>query len=227
MTILSSFPDGFRKIPSSLGVATKIDKSSEDVSAKAQNLTLWDGSGEFNFRESFSTSNDDFEWPTGDLKSGEPFTLEDMFQMLREHGASSVQSSHVSVLSGDKLSCHWFTATSNTKESVFKPFVFTENVRISPLTVFAEDKDPVLGQGGRPAQVAGTDVRGRGEGGVGQWTRSHGTGGSDEGLRGGGSEVLSLGMDGQRRLCVYIYRSLPASKVTSNSTSTIFNMYLK
>lgn len=142
MTILSSFPDGFRKIPSNLGVATKIDKSSEDLSAKAQDLTLWDGSGEFNFRESFSTSNDDFEWPTGDLKSGEPFTLEDMFQMLREHGASSVQSSHVSVLSGDKLSCHWFTATSNTKESVFKPFVFTENVRISPLTVFAEDKDP-------------------------------------------------------------------------------------
>lgn len=64
--------------------------------------------------------------------------------MLREHCPSSgeAKSSQVSVLSKDKLSCHWFTATNNTKESVFKPFVFTENVRISPLTIFAEDKDP-------------------------------------------------------------------------------------
>lgn len=33
------------------------------------------------------------------------------------------------------VTCHWFTATPNPAESVYKPFVFTRNVRISPLTM--------------------------------------------------------------------------------------------
>lgn len=32
------------------------------------------------------------------------------------------------------MSNHWFTNTPNPEQSVFKPFVFTPNVRISPLT---------------------------------------------------------------------------------------------
>lgn len=69
--------------------------------------------------------------------------MEDMFSLLREASSdpTAVQSSQVSVLSGDKLSCHWFTATNNVQESVFKPFVFTSNVRISPLTVYDEQKE--------------------------------------------------------------------------------------
>lgn len=116
------------------------------MSGKAQDLALWDGSGEFNFREAFSgtaaMNDEDSLWPGGEgLAVGSSFSLEDMFRVLREHCAVSVKSSQVSVLSGDKLSCHWFTATSNTRESVFKPFVFTEKVRISPLTVYAAEKD--------------------------------------------------------------------------------------
>lgn len=37
----------------------------------------------------------------------------------------------VSLLSSNKPCCHWFTATPNPLLSVFKPFVFTPNVRIS------------------------------------------------------------------------------------------------
>lgn len=130
---------GFRKIPSGLGVTTKIDKSYEGLSAKAQDLSLWDGSGEFNFRDAFSGPVEDTQWPGSEPSA--PYTLENMFSVLREHSSARVKSSQVSVLSTDKLCCHWFTATNNPKESVFKPFVFTENVRISPLTIYAADKD--------------------------------------------------------------------------------------
>ena len=133
---------GFRKVPTSFGVATKIDKSSENVATKAQDLGLWDGSGEFNFREAFGGAQGDSQWPSAELAAGSSFSLEDMFQILRDNCPDEVKSSTVSVLSGDKLSCHWFTATNNTTESVFKPFVFTEGVRISPLTIFCEEKDP-------------------------------------------------------------------------------------
>jgi secernin len=38
------------------------------------------------------------------------------------------------------MSNHWFTATPETQESVFKPFVFTPNARISSLTKAGDDK---------------------------------------------------------------------------------------
>lgn len=133
---------GLRKVPCGLGVATQIDKSSDGVANKAQDLNLWDGQGEFNFRSAFSDGGacDDLSWPGA---SEGVFALENMFSLLRDTNCCSanVTSSQVSVLSGDKLCCHWFTATNNPKESVFKPFVFTENVRISPLTVFDAEKD--------------------------------------------------------------------------------------
>lgn len=126
----------------SFGVATKIDKSSENLRERSQELGVWDGSSELNFRESYhsSTSSEDSQWQ---LTNAGAFTLEDMFSVLRENcpDGSGIKASQVSVLSADKLSCHWFTATNNPKESVFKPFVFTDNVRISPLTIYDETKD--------------------------------------------------------------------------------------
>lgn len=45
--------------------------------------------------------------------------------------------SQVSVLSptSDKPSCHWFTGTPNTTYSVFKPFIFCDNVSVGDWTV--------------------------------------------------------------------------------------------
>lgn len=67
-----------------------------------------------------------------------------MFAFLRSTATSSASASHVTEISADgggstPVTCHWFTATPNPVESVFKPFVFTRNVRISPLTVLADD----------------------------------------------------------------------------------------
>lgn len=82
------------------------------------------------------------------------FDLLKMFQVLRDAAAVSDRephpcglppsSSQVSTIRIDgggstPVTCHWFTATPHPAESVFKPFVFTRNVRISPLTQLATD----------------------------------------------------------------------------------------
>lgn len=131
-----------RRLPSGLGVTTKIDRSSENVQAKSQEVGVWTGDGDFNFRMAFQESSppSDSQFPEGEKLT----SLEDMFKLLREHcPEDGTNSSQVSVLSAEKpaRSSHWFTATPKVKESVFKPFVFTENVRISPLTVFDASKD--------------------------------------------------------------------------------------
>lgn len=66
----------------------------------------------------------------------------DVLRSLKDDGKA--KSSHVSVLNSNSISVNWFTGTS-TKESVFKPFVFTPDARISPLTKIKEgDQDTLL-----------------------------------------------------------------------------------
>ena len=76
----------------------------------------------------------DLSWP-GSEPGESGFSVSNMFQVLRaiEDGQKPL-SSHVSTLSKKGISCHWFTATPNPNESVFKPFIFTANARLSPLT---------------------------------------------------------------------------------------------
>ena len=56
------------------------------------------------------------------------------------HGCTST-GSQVSVLTPKNQgksqidACHFFTATPNPKTSLFKPFIFTNNVELGPLTV--------------------------------------------------------------------------------------------
>lgn len=113
----------------------------------AQDLALWDGSGEFNFKETFPTNvpSTAATWPANEPNADAKFSVIDMFKTLRAVESDQVpQSSHVSQLSSAGVSCHWFTATPNPKESVFKPFVFTPNARISPLTVVPVDGTTTL-----------------------------------------------------------------------------------
>lgn len=120
---------------------TQIDKSSSDLQQRAQDLGLWDGTGSFNFQATFSPGDAINEWPG---EKGDDFTLENMFALLREKcpDQESVKSSQVSVLCRSGLSSHWFTATPNIRESVYKPFVFTPNVKVSPLTIWDEQSGP-------------------------------------------------------------------------------------
>lgn len=58
-----------------------------------------------------------------------------MFQVLRSvPSEQNPQTSHVSTLTPSGVCCHWFTGTPNPNESVFKPFIFTNDPKISPLT---------------------------------------------------------------------------------------------
>ncbi|KAG0723844.1 Secernin-1 [Chionoecetes opilio] len=89
------------------------------------------------------------------LSTGD-FSLTHMFEVLRddESGISRGTDHHhptagsmVSVVSqGEgRPSCHWFTGTPDPRRSVFKPFIFTNNVKISPHIQsprLPEDTDP-------------------------------------------------------------------------------------
>lgn len=71
--------------------------------------------------------------------------INNVFSILRDDDSSInfvgellTVGSQVSVLApptSGQPSCHWFTATPNTKYSVFKPFLFCENANIGKLTV--------------------------------------------------------------------------------------------
>ncbi|XP_059621805.1 secernin-1 [Phlebotomus argentipes] len=129
--------EGFHACPRGLNVRTRIDKSCADLRDKAQSLGVWDGSGDFSFAAAFGCSAAAAAFPVNAPAAEASFTLTHMFQVLRadELQQDAVVSSHVSALAARGAPCHWFTATPNARESVFKPFVFTRAARISPLTV--------------------------------------------------------------------------------------------
>ncbi|XP_036331218.1 secernin-2-like [Rhagoletis pomonella] len=128
--------DGMLRIKSTgLSVKTTIDKSSEALGDALKGQGLWDGEGDLNFASCFSADDaTDIEW-SGDAPLGDgSYTLTSMFDTLRSAAdGATARSASVSVLSTG-ISCHWFTATPNASESVFKPFVFAQNPKISPLT---------------------------------------------------------------------------------------------
>lgn len=112
-----------RKLPSTgLAIRTQIDKSIDDLGDKLKEKGLWDGSGDLDFAKSFSSEPSNAEWNQDEPPSDGGFSLTDMFEVLIS--TDTAGSSQVSILKATGISCHWFTATPNPKESVFKPFAF-------------------------------------------------------------------------------------------------------
>ncbi|XP_014103376.1 secernin-1 [Bactrocera oleae] len=138
--------DGFLRITSKgLSVKTTIDKSTDDLGDALQTLGLWNGEGDLNFASCFDAAETaDVEW-SGEVPNGDgSYTLTSMFDTLRSAADSATsRSASVSVLTTG-ISCHWFTATPNASESVFKPFVFAPNPKISPLTKVPPDNTHTL-----------------------------------------------------------------------------------
>lgn len=135
--------DTFRAFGNGFTVKTKIDKKSEGLEEKLKELGLYDGTGELNFSEALSLSAPDVKWPGQNPENG--FSVQNMFEVLRSSTTCSreeVASSFVSILKPMDSKCvFWFTGTSNPGQSVFKPFIFTTNARVSPLTAIADDGD--------------------------------------------------------------------------------------
>lgn len=127
-----------------LSVGSQIDRSSEDLGGKLQGAGIWDGSGELNFGGVFGLEATG-SWPGSEPAAEGSFGLAQIFESLRAAGVEQkATASHVSVLSSGGLSCHWFTATPEPLESVFKPFVFTPGAKISPLTKAPEGESQTL-----------------------------------------------------------------------------------
>lgn len=138
--------DGFLRITSKgLSVKTVIDKSSDELGEALKTLGLWDGEGELNFAACFGAADAaDVEWSGEAPNEDGSYTLTSMFDTLRSAAdTATARSANVSVLTTG-ISCHWFTATPNATESVFKPFVFAPNPKISPLTKVPSDNTHTL-----------------------------------------------------------------------------------
>lgn len=136
--------EAFRAFSNGFGVTTKIDKKSENLEDKLKDMGLYDGSGDVNFSQAVSMTASESQWPCEEPTSG--FSAQQMFEVLRcsaEKSSQDIASSFVGVLK-ESISVHWFTGTENPRESVFKPFIFTSNVRISPLTTIKSDEDEPL-----------------------------------------------------------------------------------
>uniref|UniRef100_A0A182TJ27 Uncharacterized protein n=1 Tax=Anopheles melas TaxID=34690 RepID=A0A182TJ27_9DIPT len=130
-------------------IGASFDRSTDDLATKAQAAGAWDGAGEFSFSEAFggSSATDALRsWPANEPGVEGAFGLKHMFECLRAVGTDPPTGpSHVSVLSGEgELACHWFTATPQVSESVFKPFIFTAGAKISPLTRVPEGEAQTL-----------------------------------------------------------------------------------
>lgn len=132
--------EGFRHFSKGFAVATKIDKKSDGLEDKLKELGLFDGSAELDFSKAFSMEVAGDKWPCEDPSSG--FSAQKMFEVLRLSAGSSelIASSFVSVLK-ESVAVHWFTGTPDPRESVFKPFIFTNDARVSPLTSLKDDDD--------------------------------------------------------------------------------------
>lgn len=140
---------GYRNISNKLSITSSIDDMSSGLKEKAQEEGWWDGNGDFNFMEAYGTGANagDTRKECGEkllekYSQEDSFTLTHMFEVLRDSESGicravdherPTQGSMVSVLSNNsRPSCHWFTGTPDPQTSVFKPFIFTQNVKISP-----------------------------------------------------------------------------------------------
>ncbi|XP_077513735.1 secernin-2 isoform X4 [Amblyomma americanum] len=137
---------GCRNISNCLSIETKIDLCSQGLKEEAKKLGYWDDSrGELNFRLAFSDGEVDRRYTCGKkllekLSAKEEGIGErEMMRVLRDKpsgicmslGAFVSTGSQVSVLtpaSSQRLCCHWFTGTPDPARSVFKPFIFCEQV---------------------------------------------------------------------------------------------------
>ncbi|XP_064456344.1 secernin-2-like isoform X2 [Ornithodoros turicata] len=151
---------GCRNISNCLSIGTKIDLCSEGLKDAAKQHGFWDESkGEFNFALAFGDGHLITRFTCGkqlleNLSASGSFNAKDMISVLRDeesgicmpYGAFVSTGSQVSVLSpltSNRQCCHWFTGTPDPSLSVFKPFVFCDNVLSSRHIVSPVfEKDP-------------------------------------------------------------------------------------
>ncbi|XP_043922769.1 secernin-1 [Protopterus annectens] len=136
---------GVRCICNQLSITTKIDSEHPDVRSYVQNQGWWNGEGDFSFSEAFSQPGDSLSSCCSAkeaLEKKAEITVHTVIDFLRDKNSGTCVDSNtflttasmVSVLPQNlKSSCiHFFTATPDPARSVFKPFIFTSDVKAVP-----------------------------------------------------------------------------------------------
>ncbi|XP_071774045.1 secernin-3 [Centroberyx gerrardi] len=139
--------DGYRNISNQYGITTKIDKEHPGMREYAQSQGWWDGKAQFNFAEVYSFLTTARIEASGSRycegknlleKSNGAITAETMMDILRDkdsginmEGMFMTTGSMVSVIPTDPAlpGVHYFTATPDPDRSVFKPFVFVNDIK--------------------------------------------------------------------------------------------------
>jgi secernin len=151
------FVEGFYNISNIYTIEDDYNLQSKNLENFAKENNLWNGKDKLNFAETFQDSSSCSRLKAGrklleDLTKNGNFSVFDMISILRNeqsgicmidetgHGYTST-GSQVSVLTPSNQNksqvdaCHFFTGTPNPKLSLFKPFIFSNNVELGPLTV--------------------------------------------------------------------------------------------
>ncbi|GIX81244.1 secernin-2 [Caerostris extrusa] len=152
--------EGTRNISNALTIGTNIDLKSIDLERISVEKGLWrpQANKPFDFKVLFDEkdSNDNSRYVAGKLlltnyTENKDFKATDMFKILRDKPSGICMSSghflttasQVSVLHKPESglpSCHWFTATPDPAQAVFKPFVFGEDIRFPDAVMAIVDR---------------------------------------------------------------------------------------
>lgn len=153
---------GCRNISNCMSIGTNIDLKSAKLLEHAKTHGFWNPSqGDFDFAKAYGIDSDSERYECGKilldkLSSSGLFRERDMFCILRDYDSGICMSSGCFISTGSQVSvlsptnssqpcCHWFTGTPDPSNSVFKPFIFCPNVRISRHIIsptFPIDEDP-------------------------------------------------------------------------------------
>ncbi|XP_048642360.1 secernin-1 isoform X2 [Marmota marmota marmota] len=137
--------EGVKCICNQLSLTTKMDAEHPELRTYAQSQGWWTGEDEFNFSQIFSPADDHPDNCAGKdslEKQEESITVQTMINILRDK-ASGVcidsesfltTASIVSVLPQNRSSpcIHYFTGTPDPSRSIFKPFIFVDDVKLVP-----------------------------------------------------------------------------------------------
>uniref|UniRef100_H3AMF3 Secernin 1 n=2 Tax=Latimeria chalumnae TaxID=7897 RepID=H3AMF3_LATCH len=154
--------EGVRCICNRFTITTELDAEHPELRSYAQSQGWWNGEEDFSFSEAYSPADEALQ----SCSSGKELlerqagnlSVHTVFDILRDKDSGIcvdsdtflTTASMVSVLpQSSSSSCiHFFTATPDPSRSIFKPFIFVDDVKLVPKTqspCFGED-DPVKKQ---------------------------------------------------------------------------------
>jgi hypothetical protein len=148
--------EGYYSMSNIYAIEDDYNLQSNNLEKFAKENNLWDGKEKLNFAQICQGPSPctDARFKAGrrlleNLTKNGNFSVFDMISILRDDQAGicvfdkvrgvQTTSSQISVLTSNKKSpidaCHFLTGTPNPKQSLFKPFIFSNNVQLGPLTI--------------------------------------------------------------------------------------------